>query len=460
MAPAKTIFFLIPFLVLVCGAFAGARLSGMFPSLESVSQKMMVADVARSGVLANQDRVAGDGPVAQALFLNPKKKSEIEENVRQTNLAIADNKMIAEQNIETGIDEIAAVFGGLGEVKENIRQIADIVTGIEQLNGRLAKQAARRREIDNNIRQLENDIANLPANVLLAIKNEKMKELEGFKMQVKSIDSEIAQSRQEAEQKTKEKEDLENLVLGMGGEGEDIKRKLDDFEAGIVRLETERIRLNEALLNDTDADGLPDGREVALGTDPANPDTDADGALDGDEVAKSHNPLVPDDFARIDFSDPRLVPPARTDIYKVEKVESVKLTAGGLGISFEGQALPNALAALYIYSVPIVVPVKADDSGHWAYVLNDELNDGQHAVYVARADSAGRIVARSEIFVFAKNGAGIARVIADETAPLPPSVQKLKSDYMFWLVFSTALALAIALFLIGLAVHRARASAD
>jgi quercetin dioxygenase-like cupin family protein len=35
---------------------------------------------------------------------------------------------------------------------------------------------------------------------------------------------------------------------------------------------------------DTDADGLPDVQEAALGTDPANPDTDDDGISDGDEV--------------------------------------------------------------------------------------------------------------------------------------------------------------------------------
>lgn len=35
---------------------------------------------------------------------------------------------------------------------------------------------------------------------------------------------------------------------------------------------------------DTDADGLTDVQEAALGTDPANPDTDEDGITDGDEI--------------------------------------------------------------------------------------------------------------------------------------------------------------------------------
>ncbi len=35
---------------------------------------------------------------------------------------------------------------------------------------------------------------------------------------------------------------------------------------------------------DSDDDGLPDGQEIAIGTDPNNPDTDGDGLSDGDEV--------------------------------------------------------------------------------------------------------------------------------------------------------------------------------
>ncbi len=35
---------------------------------------------------------------------------------------------------------------------------------------------------------------------------------------------------------------------------------------------------------DTDGDGLPDSREITLGTDPLNPDTDGDGIQDGEEV--------------------------------------------------------------------------------------------------------------------------------------------------------------------------------
>ncbi|MDP4799222.1 MAG: tandem-95 repeat protein [Crocinitomicaceae bacterium] len=44
---------------------------------------------------------------------------------------------------------------------------------------------------------------------------------------------------------------------------------------------------------DCDLDGLTNGQETALGTDPSNPDTDGDGVLDGTEVADGTNPLNP-----------------------------------------------------------------------------------------------------------------------------------------------------------------------
>lgn len=45
---------------------------------------------------------------------------------------------------------------------------------------------------------------------------------------------------------------------------------------------------------DSDNDGLTDGQEVDLGTDPNNPDTDTDTLLDGEEIIRGGNPLKAD----------------------------------------------------------------------------------------------------------------------------------------------------------------------
>ncbi len=46
--------------------------------------------------------------------------------------------------------------------------------------------------------------------------------------------------------------------------------------------------------DDIDNDGLKDGQELLIGTDPLNNDTDGDGLRDGDEIEMGTNPLLPD----------------------------------------------------------------------------------------------------------------------------------------------------------------------
>ena len=59
---------------------------------------------------------------------------------------------------------------------------------------------------------------------------------------------------------------------------------------------------------DTDGDGLFDGLEIALGTDPNNPDTDGDGIEDGVEVGDdTENPLDEDEDGIIDALDSNIL---------------------------------------------------------------------------------------------------------------------------------------------------------
>ena len=57
---------------------------------------------------------------------------------------------------------------------------------------------------------------------------------------------------------------------------------------------TLRVSVSDCFL-DTDSDGLSNGEEIAINTDPTNPDTDGDGILDGEEVTNNSDPLDPCD---------------------------------------------------------------------------------------------------------------------------------------------------------------------
>ena len=77
-------------------------------------------------------------------------------------------------------------------------------------------------------------------------------------------------------------------------DGDDVPDYLDADDGGGVE-------------GDPDGDGLTNGREAELGTDPRNPDTDGDGVSDGDEEAAGTDPLDERSFAD---SDGDLVPDA------------------------------------------------------------------------------------------------------------------------------------------------------
>ena len=91
---------------------------------------------------------------------------------------------------------------------------------------------------------------------------------------------------------------------------------------------------------DTDGDGLTDGEERALGTNPLIADTDGDGISDGDEVHKFHtNPLLADSDG--DGAPDSLELRVGTDPMNPASVPTV--FHGGIGIHFVSQADPDGM---------------------------------------------------------------------------------------------------------------------
>jgi len=212
-----------------------------------------------------------------------------------------------------------------------------------------------------------------------------------IKKDVTSIKQNIEAKTQEVEKELKQKENI-------------IEQKINQLvEKTVVptplALVQEKVQEVKNLIVDFDNDGLSNTDELRFGTDVFNPDSDNDGYLDGIEVQNNFDPLSPLPEQKISFESPKIAGQINEDKLKVEKIELVPETPKPLPpkaqtpkeekpkIKLEGKAIPNSFVVIFIYSEPIIVTVKTDENGNWSYVLDKNLSDGHHEVYVALTDN-------------------------------------------------------------------------
>ncbi len=176
---------------------------------------------------------------------------------------------------------------------------------------------------------------------------------------------------------------------------------------------------------DSDSDGVTDYDEINFyGTNPQMRDTNGDGLSDGAtilgqtsnvgekiEFSATGSMLVLGKNASVE--NPKITGVSQPELFKITEVAAadMKETEDGKKevskISLKGVALPNSFVKIFLFSDPIVVTVKADDSGNWSYVLDKTLPDGTHTAYVAMSDAGGRILAKSEPLPFVKEASAI-----------------------------------------------------
>jgi len=226
----------------------------------------------------------------------------------------------------------------------------------------------------------------------------------------------------------------------------DVKEQLSKVEGG------------DLLYKDSNKDGISDYDSVYVyNLNPAKPSPIS--VYEGKTVNASQKILLGFDptkseIVEVNKEQPVASPSPIVSTYKVKEVALTQKKE----IILKGQALPNSFVTVYIYSTPIIVTVKTDSQGGWQYVLNKELENGDHTIYTATVNNSGNIVAKSNGYLFTKTAAAVtlknlpSTVSANSANTNKPGFFGGNNLYVVLLV--AALAVIIVLVLIGITSKR------
>jgi hypothetical protein len=210
---------------------------------------------------------------------------------------------------------------------------------------------------------------------------------------------------------------------------------------------------------DPDGDGLSNDEEYRFGTDPLKADSDNDGLADSTEIESGHDPIksaADEGGDAVIFENPKESGILAKEKYEVKNVEVIE-NNGGKKLKINGKGPPNTYVTVYIYSDPIVLTIKTDNDGNWSYVLDQDIGDGQHEVYVAVTDNTGRVGEKSEPLAFIKTAEAVtiippAEAAAAERAESPTEAWYKGGIFLFISIVFAGLMLALGS--IGIYKHR------
>ncbi len=235
-----------------------------------------------------------------------------------------------------------------------------------------------------------------------------------------------------------------------------IQNKIEDIKKAII---------------DFDNDGMSNEDELRFGTDPFNVDSDNDGYIDSVEVRHNYNPTSSIPEEKMKFESPKESGKVNAEVLKVEKVEIVTTPVQKEKpqeppkIILKGKGLPNSFVTIFIYSEPIIVTVKTDENGDWSYVLDKNIEDGKHEVYVAITNNTGKIIEKSPALLFIKTAQAVSivefeknafspqevsdSISIDPESAIPISPQKALWPFIFFITLTSILLVLIILTIIA-----------
>jgi len=155
---------------------------------------------------------------------------------------------------------------------------------------------------------------------------------------------------------------------------------------------------------DTDGDGVTDTVEALIGGDPNAPDLTAEqasGLIDADiTLTLEERQEQKDLLNRASFEEPITKGTLVPEKLKILKIDNFSPKIGQNQLVINGTGPVNTYLTLFIYSTPIVVTTKTDDSGNFTYTLDSDLLDGEHEVYVTLTDDTGKVKEKSNPLSF------------------------------------------------------------
>jgi len=225
-------------------------------------------------------------------------------------------------------------------------------------------------------------------------------------------------------------------------------------------------RTELANTTDTDGDGVTDYDEMHIyKTDHENPFTSGSVLSDGERLLLGLDPRT-NGMEAIVTESPRIAGKINKELFKIEKVELVekelsdnnvdeykKTNNKQNSVKIVGIARPFVFVTLYVYSTPIIVTVRADEDGHFEYVLDETLEDGAHELYVASVNNSGKILAKSESVPFIKTAQAVEYTPFATTDDVTPVDSAMHTMITFSLLLMLIVSVSVIVWLGILRAH-------